>query len=70
LRAEGFTRAEFLLEPAGDAVKLTVTHSIDHENSKLIQDFSNGWPPLLSSLKSLLETGDALAITKKWPKGM
>ena len=70
LRAEGFSRAEFQLKPAGDAVELTVTHSIDHENSKLIEGFASGWPPLLSSLKSLLETGDALEVTKKWPEGM
>ena len=29
-----------------------------------------GWPAILSSLKSLLETGDALEATKRWPKDM
>jgi hypothetical protein len=30
---------------------------------------SQGWPATLSSLKSLLETGDALEATKHWPTG-
>ena len=70
LRAEGFSRATFELLPMGDTVMLTVTHTIDHEGSKLIADFARGWPPLLSSLKSLLETGEPLAMTTKWPEGM
>lgn len=70
LRAEGLTIATFELTQIGDCVKLTVTHSIDHENSKLIAGFADGWPPLLSSLKSLLETGEPLAMTTKWPHGM
>jgi hypothetical protein len=45
------------IEPAGDAVKLTVTHSIECENSKFIEAVSGGWPQVLSNLKSLLETG-------------
>jgi uncharacterized protein YndB with AHSA1/START domain len=70
LKAEGVTRAVFELEPMGDTVKLIVTHSIDHENSKVIAGFASGWPPLLSSLKSLLETGEPLMMTTKWPEGM
>ncbi len=45
------------IEPAGEAVKLTVTHSMDREGSKLIESVSGGWPLILSNLKSLLETG-------------
>jgi uncharacterized protein YndB with AHSA1/START domain len=70
LTAEGFSRCTFHLEPAGDAVKLTVTHEMDRPQSKLIEGVSNGWPPILSSLKSLLETGDALDVTRRWPEGM
>jgi uncharacterized protein YndB with AHSA1/START domain len=69
LRAEGFSRATFELEPQGDAVKLTVTHEMDRPDSKLINGVSNGWPPILSSLKSLLETGESLEATRHWPKG-
>lgn len=70
LKAEGYSRATFDLLPMGDTVRLSVTHTIDHEGSKLIADFARGWPPLLSSLKSLLETGEPLAMTTKWPEGM
>jgi uncharacterized protein YndB with AHSA1/START domain len=70
VRAEGHSRATFEIEPAADAMKLTVTHEIDVPNSKLIQGVSGGWPPILSSLKSLLETGQALELTAKWPEGM
>ncbi len=60
LRAEGYSRCVFTLEFSGPAVKLTVTHEIDQPESKFIDKVSNGWPAVLSSLKSLLETGDAL----------
>jgi len=39
---------------------LTITHEMDRDNSKTIEAVSNGWPLVLSSLKSLLETGSAL----------
>jgi hypothetical protein len=34
-----------------------VTHSIEREESKLIEAVSGGWPQILSNLKTLLETG-------------
>ncbi len=61
LTAEGFSRASFEIEPAEDSVKLTVIHEIDREGSKLIEAVSGGWPRILSSLKSLLETGASLS---------
>ncbi len=70
VRAEGYSVCRFELEPAGDAVKLTVTHEMDRPGTKFIGNVSNGWPAILSSLKSLLETGDSLEATKHWPKGM
>jgi hypothetical protein len=60
----------YTLEPQGDSVKLTVQHEMGKPDSKLIQGGSNGWPHLLSSLKSLLETGASLEATRTWPKGM
>ena len=45
-------------------MKLTITHEIDKPESKLIQAVSNGWPHILSSLKSLLETGEPLEETR------
>lgn len=54
---EGYTLCHIELEPAGAAVKLTITHSIDRPGSQFIQAVSGGWPRILSNLKSLLETG-------------
>jgi hypothetical protein len=69
MTAEGHSRMTYLLEPAGEAVKLTVTHTMDKPESKLIKAVSNGWPMLLSGLKSLLETGGALELIPNVPKG-
>jgi len=70
LRTEGYSRCSMELDPQGDMVKLTITHEIDKPDSKFITSVSTGWPAILSSLKSLLETGDALEQTKHWPKNM
>lgn len=64
LKAEGWSRCVMELEPADNAVKLTVTHTIEVENSKFIEAVSGGWPKILSNLKSLLETG-TVAISQK-----
>jgi uncharacterized protein YndB with AHSA1/START domain len=69
LHAEGFSRLTYELEKVGDSVKLTIIHEIDRPDSKFIQAVSNGWPHILASLKSLLETGQSLAETREWPKG-
>lgn len=60
LKAEGHSRCTIDLEPAGDTVKLTITHVMERAASKLIEAVSGGWPKVLSSLKSLLETGTGL----------
>ena len=65
LNAEGISRCVIELEPAGDVVKLTVVHSIDKRESKLVQAVSGGWPAILSGLKSLLETGEPVGLPKK-----
>ena len=70
MTAEGFSRLTYEIEEKGDAVKLTVTHEMDKSKSKLIEAVSNGWPMILSSLKSLLETGESLPGTSKWPEGL
>jgi uncharacterized protein YndB with AHSA1/START domain len=70
MQADGYSRCTFEMESAADAVKLTVTHENDKPKSRFIEAVSGGWPMILSSLKSLLETGEALEITKQWPKGV
>lgn len=70
MKAEGFSKMTWLLEEQGGMVKLTVTHEIDRPGSKIIEGVSEGWPIILASLKSLLETGESLEATRKWPEGM
>ena len=65
LHAEGYSTCTMLLEPDGELVKLTITHEIEKPESEFIQAVSNGWPKILSSLKSLLETGKVVQPTKK-----
>lgn len=60
LAAEGWSHCRFELEPEGEAVRLTVTHSAPVEKSKLVEAVSGGWPKILSNLKSLLETGQVV----------
>lgn len=69
MREEGPSRLTYELETIGEEVKLTVTHEMDRPHSKLINAVSNGWPGLLASVKSLLETGRPLPSTTKWPEG-
>jgi uncharacterized protein YndB with AHSA1/START domain len=60
LKAEGDSLCTIELEPTGTAVKLSITHTIDREPSKLIVAVSGGWPKIISNLKSLLEIGSAV----------
>ena len=63
LRAEGYSKVTFDLEPLGAEVKLTVVHDELREDSGVLKGISGGWPKALASLKSLLETGRPLAIS-------
>jgi uncharacterized protein YndB with AHSA1/START domain len=69
MRAEGHSRMTYELDQQGEMVKLTVIHEMEKSDSKLIEGVSNGWPMILSSLKSLLETGESLEATRRWPEG-
>ncbi|MHA6891088.1 SRPBCC family protein [Ralstonia pseudosolanacearum] len=66
LKAEGASQCTMELEPTGAAVKLSITHTIEREASKLIEAVSGGWPKILSNLKSLLETG-SIALQDPYP---
>lgn len=60
LLAEPRSAVTFDIQPvegAGELVQLTVTHTSEVAESTLIGMVSEGWPPLLSNLKTLLETG-------------
>jgi uncharacterized protein YndB with AHSA1/START domain len=57
LSTERPSRVVFELEQQKNQVKLTVVHDDFAEDSKVFPNISNGWPLVLSSLKSFLETG-------------
>jgi uncharacterized protein YndB with AHSA1/START domain len=59
-KGEGTSRVTFDLEPRGKVIKLTVTHDELGEDGKTLRDISGGWPMVIASLKSLLETGHPL----------
>jgi uncharacterized protein YndB with AHSA1/START domain len=57
---EKISKVTFDIEPAGPTVKLTVTHDDFVPGSEMLKGVSGGWPLILASLKSLLETGEPL----------
>lgn len=57
---EGRSKVTFEIEPLGALTRLTVVHDDFDEGSVLHSMLSQGWPGLLSSLKTLLETGEPL----------
>jgi uncharacterized protein YndB with AHSA1/START domain len=67
----GPTLVSYEIEPAGDAVRLTMTESHDRPISDdILSGGRQGWPAILSSLKSLLETGKPLAVKMEPPTQM
>ena len=60
MEAEPPSRVTFELEPQKDQVKLTIVHDKFEPGSKAFESVSRGWPLVLSSLKSYLETGKVL----------
>jgi len=67
----GPTLVTWEIEPAGDAVKLTLLQSHDRPISDdILSGGRAGWPAILSSLKSMLETGEAMVIPMKPPERM
>ncbi len=59
-KPEKHSRVTFDLEPARGVIKLTVTHDLLEPDSDMLKGISDGWPKVLSSLKSLLESGKPL----------
>jgi len=64
IAAEGWSHCLFEIEPEGEAVRLSVTHSVPVEKSKLVEAVSGGWPKILSNLKSILEGGQAVVLRR------
>ena len=68
LHEEGYARCVIEIEPAGNVVRLTISQEIDKPASKLIGAVGVGWPKILASLKTLLETGTALPAIGELPR--
>jgi uncharacterized protein YndB with AHSA1/START domain len=67
----GATLVTYQIEPAGDAVRLTLTEAHEKQLSDdILSGGRQGWPAILSSLKSLLETGRPLAVQMAPPHRM
>ena len=45
-----------------DCLRLTVVHDDFDPGSAILPNISQGWPRILSDLKTLLETGDILPV--------
>ena len=56
------SQVTFELEPLGQLVKLTVIHRGFEPGSTVLGLISQGWPAILASLKTLLETGAPLPL--------
>jgi DNA-binding transcriptional ArsR family regulator/uncharacterized protein YndB with AHSA1/START domain len=60
MAAERRSKVTFEIEDLGQLVKLTVVHDDFDPGSTVLQQVSEGWPRLLSDLKTLLETDETL----------
>jgi hypothetical protein len=85
LKAPGYCRGGYLVAtvkrgreklhylnpvPIGEIANSGIRKFEHRKIDALIEAVSQGWPSLMSSLKSLLETGQPLAETTKWPEDM
>lgn len=67
----GPTLVTYEIEQAGEAVRLTLSQSQDRELSDdILSGGRQGWPAILSSLKSVLETGKPLSVHMAPPQRM
>jgi uncharacterized protein YndB with AHSA1/START domain len=60
-----YSRVTFEVEAYEEMVRLSVTHDELEAGSGMAQGISKGWPIVLSSLKSLLETGQGIDVFAK-----
>ena len=58
MAAESRTCATFEIEPFDDLVKLTVIHDNFDDDSLVASLVSEGWPQVISSLKTFVESGE------------
>jgi uncharacterized protein YndB with AHSA1/START domain len=67
----GPTLVTYEIEQAGEAVRLTMSEAHDRPLSDdILEGGRQGWPAILSGLKSVLETGKPLAVKMAPPQRM
>jgi uncharacterized protein YndB with AHSA1/START domain len=59
-KPEKLTRVTFEIESMRGVVRLTVTHDRLEAGSSMLEGITEGWPKVLSSMKSFLESGNPL----------
>ncbi|MCZ6618551.1 MAG: SRPBCC family protein [Gammaproteobacteria bacterium] len=59
---EAPSRVTFELEEVGDGTRLRMTHDDFAEGTQVVEMLQEGWTDILSSMKSLLETGNPLPV--------
>lgn len=62
---EAYSRVTFEVEPYDGMVRLTVRHDELEAGSGMAKGVTQGWPIVLASLKSLLETGEGIDVFAK-----
>ena len=62
---DAYSRVTFEITPYEGMVRLTVTHDELEAGGSMAAGISKGWPIVLSSLKSFLETGQSLDVFAK-----
>jgi uncharacterized protein YndB with AHSA1/START domain/DNA-binding transcriptional ArsR family regulator len=65
LRDDPPSRVTWVIEPLGDACRLTLVHDQFPRETPTFRAVGSGWPLVLSSLKSLIETGASLELTSR-----
>lgn len=69
LTKERPSRVTFELEPLPGVCRLRIVHDDFDVGSKTLEKVSQGWSSIICSLKTLLETGDALPLAGNEEKG-
>ncbi|HEY2667824.1 MAG TPA: SRPBCC domain-containing protein [Actinomycetota bacterium] len=62
LLKEPLSKVSFDIEPFGGSVRLTLLHDGFVPGSEMLKGTRDGWPVILSNLKTLLETDDTLPL--------
>jgi len=58
------SRVTWEIEPLDEICRLTLIHDDFPSETRTFRSVGSGWPMVLSSLKSLLETGEPLSVAR------